>query len=490
MKTLIVNPPQVIPVNYRVETCGIKMDDILSIGYLAAYAVSRGHAVEAVDMYTWPWERVTDFLTRSHWDVVAVACSHSIDRDSAYKVARFVKECGSTIKVVFGGHHSSAMAEQIVRNLPVDVVVVGEGEETFEEVLRTWENNGDIHDIKGLVFMEGDTVVKTAERPPLQNLDSLPFPIRGDISGNRTVAAIFPFPLPQLKYKGKYIGSRTYASIATSRGCPYKCQFCSVATFWGTTYRMRSPGNVVDEIEILAEKHGAQHINFLDDIFTVEPERVIEICREILRRGIEVTWDSMTRVDSVNEDMAYWMRKSGCMFTSFGIETGDDIVMKNINKKINNERVIRAFDIFRKQGIATVALMMVGNPGETRASINESKKLLRRIRPNLTVAAKAEVMPATELYERATRAGLVDDDFWLTDAPPPFYTVEHNEAQLRLWADDISYAAVPLLGRLFGGKLFGNKATRLVRDWFDEHTGVRLTRKGLQFKQKTAVSSE
>ena len=86
---------------------------------------------------------------------------------------------------------------------------------------------------------------------------------------------------------------------------------------------MRSPGNVVDEIEILVEKHGVQHINFLDDIFTVEPERVIEICREILRRGIEVTWDSMTRVDSVNEDMAHWMRKSGCMFTSFGIETGD-----------------------------------------------------------------------------------------------------------------------------------------------------------------------
>jgi anaerobic magnesium-protoporphyrin IX monomethyl ester cyclase len=490
MKTLVLNPPHYITAKYGQKGFEVGNEDILSIGYVGAYAASRGHTVDVVDMYTWSWERCTDFITKFHPDIVAIACAHSVDRGSAYKVARFVKELGSAIKVVFGGHHSSAMAGQIVRHLPVDVVVVGEGEETFEELIRTWENNGDIHQVKGLVFMEGDELVETPERPPIKNLDILPFPIRGEIPRNRSVASTYPSPLPQLKYNGKSIGSRIYASMATSRGCPYKCQFCSVTTFWGARWRMRSPQNVVDEIEVLVEKHGVQHINFLDDIFTTKPERVIEICQEIIRRGIEITWGNMTRVDSVSEDMAYWMRKSGCVWTSFGIETGDDVVMKNINKEINNERVIRAFDIFKRQGIATIALMMVGNPGETRASIEETKKLMRRIRPDLIVAAKTMVMPATELYERAKSAGLVDADFWLTDVPPPYFTVEHDEAQLNLWVDEVSGATTTLSGSFFGSILFDNSAARIVRDWFDEHTGVRLTRKGLQLKHRTAASGK
>jgi anaerobic magnesium-protoporphyrin IX monomethyl ester cyclase len=483
MKTLIVNPPHFIPLEYRQKVVEVGRDDILSIGYVAAYAVSRGHNVEAIDMFTWPWEKVTDFITKSHPDIIALACSHSSDRGSAYNVARFVKEQSSNIKVVFGGHHSSAMAEQIVRNLPVDVVVVGEAEETFEELISAWEGGGEIHEIKGLVFMEGDTLVETTRRPPLQNLDILPFPIREEIPKNRTIATTFPSQLHHLKFKGKSIGSRIFASMSTSRGCPYKCQFCSVTTFWGASWRMRSPQNVVDEIEQLVENHGVQHIHFLDDIFTITPQRVIEICKEINRRGIGVTWNNMTRVDSVNEDLAHWMRESGCVWTSFGIETGDDMVMKNIKKELNNERIIRAFDIFKNQGIPTVALMMVGNPGETQASIEETKKLLRMIKPHFIVTAKTMVMPGTDLYEQAKAARLVDDNFWLTDAPPPFFTVEHNEAQLNLWADEIAFATAPLSRKLL-------RATLSIRDWVDEHAGIRLTRKGLQLKERTKASGK
>jgi anaerobic magnesium-protoporphyrin IX monomethyl ester cyclase len=483
MKTLLLNPPQFASETSRREPASVGRDDILSIGYVAAYAVSRGHDVEAVDMFTWSWEKVTDFITALHPDVVAIACSHTIDRGSAYNVARFVKKLNGAIKVVFGGHHCSAMAGQIVRHLPVDAVVVGEGEETFEELIRAWETNGDIHTIKGLVFMDGTTLVETARRPPLENLDLLPFPIRGAIPRDRSIAMIFPSPLPHLKFKGKSIGSRTCASMSTSRGCPYKCRFCSVTTFWGAQWRFRSPRSVVDEIEILVENHGVQHIHFFDDTFTITPERVIEICREIDRRGIEVTWNSMTRVDSVSEELAFWMRKSGCMWTSFGIETGDDTVMKNINKQINNERVISAFEIFRKQGIATVALMMVGNPGESQASIEETKKLMRLIKPNLIVTAKTMVMPGSQLYDQAKAAGLVDDDFWLTDAPPPCYTLENSEAQLNTWADEISYATAPLTRKLL-------RAVGTIRDSFEEHTGVRLTRKGLRLAPKAVASGK
>jgi anaerobic magnesium-protoporphyrin IX monomethyl ester cyclase len=487
MKTLILNPPQFIPLKYGRKVFEVGNQDLLSIGYVAAYARACGHDVDVVDMYTWSWEKVTDYVTKSSPDVAAIACSHSNDRSSAYDVARFVKELNRDIKVVFGGHHSSAMAEQIVRHLPVDVVVVGEGEETFAELIRTWKSNGDIHNVKGLVFMEGDRLVRTPERPPIKDLDALLFPVRGTIPKNRSVATYYS-PLSHLKYKGKSIGPRTYASMSTSRGCPYKCQFCSVTAFWGARWRMRSPMNVVDEIEMLVEKHGVQHINFFDDIFTTKPERVIEICQEIVRRGVDVTWDNVTRVDFVSEELAYWMREAGCMWTSFGIETGDDIVMKNINKKINNERVIRAFDIFKRQRVATVALMMVGNPGETQASIEATKELMRRIKPDLIATSKTMVFPDTDLYDQAKVAGLIDDDFWLTDAPPPYYTVEHSEAQLDQWSYEVSYATASPMWRLLGSKIFNNDVTRAVRDWFDEHTGVRLTREGFQVKREAVTS--
>jgi radical SAM superfamily enzyme YgiQ (UPF0313 family) len=482
MKTLILNAPQFIAVNTGRKFSDVRSDDILSIGYLASYARSRGHDVTVADMYAWPWKKVEDFISSAHPDVVAIACSHTDDRGSAYAVARFVKRLGSRIKVVFGGHHASAMAAQIVRHLPVDAVVVGEGEETFEELIRVWREGGGLRSVSGLVFMDGDEVVETPRRSPIENLDSLPFPLRGEIHGNRTLATgTYPPALLTLKYKGASVGSRIFASIITSRGCPFKCRFCSATGFWGARWRMRSPRNVVDEIEELVRCHGVQHIEIADDIFTLQPERTIEICREIVGRGLEITWDAMTRVDSVSEDLASWMRKSGCVWTSFGIETGSDSVMRNLNKNIDNERVLKAFDIFRRQGIATVALMMVGNPGETGTSIGETKKLLRRIRPQVIIAAKTTVMPATELYEKAKAAGLIDDDFWLTDAPPPSYTVEHSEARLNRWADAVAGATTFPLWKLLRGGMFGSRAARFFRDWFAARTGIRFSRKGLQF---------
>jgi radical SAM superfamily enzyme YgiQ (UPF0313 family) len=182
------------------------------------------------------------------------------------------------------------------------------------------------------------------------------------------------------------------------------------------------------------------------------------------------------------------MKEAGCMWTAFGIETGDDIIMKNINKKINNERVIRAFDIFKKQGIARIALMMVGNPGETQASINETKKLMRRIRPESIATSKTMVLPDTDLYEQVKETGWLKDDYWLTDAPPPYYTVEHSEEQLEQWMEEVAFSAVPFTWKLFGSFIFNNGITRTIRDWVAEQTGIRLTREGLQFKRETVPS--
>ncbi len=462
MKTVILNPPQYVPLTKDKTAYGIRVDDTLGVGYLASYAIVKNHDVEVADMYTWPWERAENFIRSRRFDIAAVACSHSVDRFSAFRTARLIKEINPKVKIVFGGHHASAMASQIVRSLPVDAVVVGEGEETFEELIYAWETGGDLRKVSGLVFTDGGDSVATPPRKPIENLDAVPFPLRQPTPQNRTIAAAYPYQLAVLKHNGKVIGSRTYASIATSRGCPYKCRFCSVAPFWGSGWRMRSARNVADEIELLVSKYKVEHINFLDDNFSADTQRVIEICKEIVGRRLGITWNAMTRVDSVNEELAYRMRISGCVWTAFGIETGDASVMKKISKEITNERAIRAFEIFKKEGIATVALLMVGNPGETDSSIEETKKLMRQIKPYLIVASKTEVLPATELYRDAKIAGFIDDDFWLTDAPPPIYTAEHDETKLDMWVNEISNVNIPFPRNIKNSLIFKNKAVKAI----------------------------
>jgi radical SAM superfamily enzyme YgiQ (UPF0313 family) len=197
--------------------------------------------------------------------------------------------------------------------------------------------------------------------------------------------------------------------------------------FCGGRWDCRSPGNVVDELERLVQEQGVRHVYFSDDLFTLSPQRTIGICREILERGLDLVWMAETRVDCVSEDVLRWMRQAGCYRIYYGVESGSPRILKAVNKRFTVAQVVQAFALTHQAGIEPCCFLMVGNPGETPETIAETIALIQAIRPaTMPTIGITTILPGTKIYERAKRRGLISDDFWLTESPPPLYTGEHD----------------------------------------------------------------
>ncbi len=430
MKILLLNPPK-----YDISKYGRSLLETsapgVGLGYIAAFLRKNGYQVKLIDMLLDNFEQAREKIKKEKPDVVGITCL-SEGRKNAFKLAQVVKTINPKIKVIMGGHHVTAMPEQVLKNFPVDFIVRGEGEITTLELIRALENKSDLKLVEGLVFKEGAKIVVTPPREMIKNLDDLPFPLydRFDIYSDleNTHAN-----MANLETNGIKLKDRKYAYVTTSRGCPYNCQFCSSTKFWGRRYRLRSPKNIVDEIEMLNKNYGTNYISFVDLAFTISSRNVIETCKEILKRKLNIIWDCTTRVDALNEEMLRWMKKAGCFFISVGVESGSEKIIKNIEKHISLEKVIQAFNLFHKVGILAYPLLMVGNPGETNDTIKETVKLIKIIKPYSVAVSKTMISPDTDLYELAKKKNFIDDNYWLTPLPTPFYTPEVTFKKLLSW---------------------------------------------------------
>jgi radical SAM superfamily enzyme YgiQ (UPF0313 family) len=178
----------------------------------------------------------------------------------------------------------------------------------------------------------------------------------------------------------------------------------------------------VDEIEFLHEKYKINYFFIIDDIFTLNQKRVIEICKEILQRKLDIFWMAETRPDCVSDELFYWMRKAGCNLIELGVESGSSFILKKIKKQILPSQVINAFKLAKKHGLETLAFIMVGNPGESKRTIMQTIKLLAKIRPDYMGVAATRIYPQTELFDLAKREGLIDEEYWLNTEGPVVYT--------------------------------------------------------------------
>ncbi len=397
-----------------------KTDPPLGLCYLQACLDKAGYTdSKIVDIYK-SYDEIKRIIAEYNPDVVGISC-FTVYRGSSYKLARLAKEVNPGVKVVMGGPHATYMWEQIMRNLPfVDMIVLGEGDVTIVELVRALDKNLPLDDVKGIVFRKGSDVVKTDARPLIDNLDEVPFPSYRDINLDYYAVAKPP----------EYYSKQKKASIVSSRGCVFSCNFCSTTVFWSRRWRPRSPANVVDEMEKLYKEQSVKFFTFVDDIFTTNPQRVIEICKEIMRRNMKIKWYAETRVDCIPKEMLEWMKKAGCFLIQLGVESGSDTILKNINKKITGEQVVNAIKTIRDVGMRAETLLMVGNPGETKETVDETRKVLLAGRPDEIVVSVTRVFPSTQLCELAKKQGLLSDDFWLSDKIAPEYTVENSMEDL------------------------------------------------------------
>ena len=397
MEILLVNPPpQRRFYTYYTHSLGLAS--------IAAVLEENGYTPKIMDFFREDnWKNIRTDLEKEHPDIVGITCLTNT-RMNAFRVAAMVKEIHPKATVAVGGPHPSVMYQQILEHYPVDVVVIGEGEMTVLDLVRAIEKRKPVETAKGIAFKLDGKVVRTEPRPLIEDLDSLPTP------------AYHHFECEKGKKKFPI------KDVALSRGCPFNCQFCASSNVWGRSYRVRGVKKAVNDIEAILERSERPTLTINDDSFGLEEERAIEFCHEILDRGLTFAWSAKTRVDCISQRMLQWMKRAGCDGISYGVESGSPTILKNINKRISIDQIMRAFELTHRVGIRSEATVMIGNPGETRQTVKETERLLSILKPDHMWVSFTAVYPGTALYELAKGEGLMSDDYWLSHLVAPVYT--------------------------------------------------------------------
>jgi radical SAM superfamily enzyme YgiQ (UPF0313 family) len=383
----LINPP--------LPKSGYRHQIYLPIGlpYLAAVLEASGHDVKVLDCAALEidHEELRAKLSSLEPNVVGItAVAHTIM--SAILSARMLKEACPNATVVLGGPHATFMDEEILRgNSDVDVVVRGEGEETMLDLVRCVSAGGlkNLHEVAGITFRKGQRIVRTRDRPLIQDLDQLPYP------------AYKYFPLSKYRVSGRLI-----FPIITSRGCPYQCTFCVASQMFGKAFRARSIRNVVDELEWLRDEYSADAFTFYDDTFTLDLERALKICEEIKNREIGLPWNCQTRVDHVSEKVLAKMREAGCELVYFGVESGSQKILDAMKKGTTVEQNEKAIKLAKEAGLIVVISAIVGYPGETEETLKQTINFIKKTEPDDAFLCIATPYPGTELYN------LVKENDW------------------------------------------------------------------------------
>ncbi|MCP4349061.1 MAG: radical SAM protein [Desulfobacterales bacterium] len=409
MKILLINPPREI----LQPACFPPM----GLAYIGGVLRQKNHKVRIIDASSYSWKKLEKEILLSNPDIVGITC-WTIERGQAFITAKIVRQCFPWTKIIIGGQHATAFPEHMFQIAHADIVVIGEGEETVLEIITAVENNNPISQVKGIVYKEGDKIGYTEPRGLIEDLDSIPFPAYDD------------FDLKE--YTGLPETKSLAAAIITSRGCPYNCIYCSSAVFWKRAWRSRTAENVLEEIVWLYKDYNVRSLIFFDDLFFLDKNRAIEICKKIIEKNLDIRWVAEGRVNSVNQELLYWMKRAGCYRIDYGVESGSPRILKNINKKITVEQIRQAFKLTHEVGIKPDAYLMVGNPGETNETIDETIQLMGEIKPYFTNSGGISyILPNTELYEKAKQLGIVDDDYWLKSNDTIYYTGEHSLNELK-----------------------------------------------------------
>ncbi|MCL5877748.1 MAG: radical SAM protein [Candidatus Bathyarchaeota archaeon] len=267
----------------------------------------------------------------------------------------------------------------------------------------------------GITYRDGDKIVRNPNRPFIQDLDSLPFPAHHLMS------------LEKLKHNGKLL-----IPLVSSRGCVYWCDFCSTVRMFGRGYRMRSAKNVVDEMQFVHEKYGVDQVTFYDDAFSVDRNRVLQICQELHNRNLKLIWDCGTRVDMVDRELMKTMKDAGCIAVWMGVESGSEAVLGAMNKSIKLEQTRKAFKTAHEVGLMTIANVVLGFPGETEATAKQTIRFVQQLNPEDVGFYIATPYPGTPMYEQVVKNGwLRVNDFDRFDtAGPTFETPELSMTKL------------------------------------------------------------
>lgn len=370
----------------------------LGLGYLASFILEKNNDVEIKVLDTRiAKEEEVGALLADRYDLVGITVTSRTYREAVELTNRLKRSTFGT-PVVFGGPHVSIMMEQVLHEPLIDLAVYGEGELTFDELVKLLKSGKDITDernlkeIRGLIYRENGQAARTDARELIKDLDALPFP------------AFHLFGVE--RYPGKY-------PIITSRGCPFSCVFCASSLIWGRKWRARSPENVIAEVQYIISNFGPKPVDFHDDGFNMSLQRVNAICDLFINEKIKIPWGVRgLRVDMVDAETARKMRRAGCSHVAIGVESANRQVLEKIRKKESIEQVKEGVKYLRAAGIDVIGHFMIGNPGETLETVKESIKFAQECGFIKALFGTAVPFPRTDLWNYVQKHGefLVEPD--------------------------------------------------------------------------------
>jgi radical SAM superfamily enzyme YgiQ (UPF0313 family) len=333
------------------------------LAYLASALTAAGVEVRILDLVVFPYSQtMLQTLIQDFKPQVVGITAVTMTFDNAIAVLEDIKRINPRILTVMGGPHVSFCARETLDAFPkLDIIVLGEGEQTIVELVLASNSGHSWVGVDGIAFRNRSEICFTAKRKPIKNLDELPLPDR------------------HLLPLGRYRALGLPISLTTSRGCPYKCIFCVGRKMAGVKVRYRSAVNVVDELEYLNDFNFRQ-INIADDLFTANKNHCTAVCDEIIKRGLQLKWTSFARVDTVSDAVLTKMKAAGCSAVSFGIETGNPQILKTIKKGITLKQVEEAVDMCNRAAILPFASFILGLPGETPETIKETMEFGNRLK--------------------------------------------------------------------------------------------------------------
>ncbi len=385
MRVTLIQPPQLIsPTNY-ISTIAIPP---LGLAYLAACAREAGHEVHAVDAVgealdrIWrfgegdavylrglPFDEIVDRIDPGT-QAIGVGCMFSCAWPATRELLRRLRARFPDALLVLGGEHASAEPAQVLAETPTDVCVIGEGEETFVELLARRERGEPYADLPGTAVRGAEGAPPTPPRARIRDLDAIPRPL-WDLF---PVEAYIAYASPHGAMRG-----RSMPMLAT-RGCPYQCTFCSSPQMWTTAWRARDVRAVVDEMVWLNGKYAATDFHFEDLTAVVKRTWIIQFCRELIDRGLEFTWQlpSGTRSEAIDEEVAGLMVRAGCRNFSYSIESGSEDTLRIIKKRIHLDKVHASARAAVRAGIRLQVNFILGFPHETFRHVLDTYREIAR----------------------------------------------------------------------------------------------------------------
>jgi anaerobic magnesium-protoporphyrin IX monomethyl ester cyclase len=364
----------------------------LGILSIASFLRNNHHDVAFIDadIDNQSFQHIENFVRQYQPDFIGITMT-TLQCKSVFTLAGFIKKQFPSSTIIVGGVHPSALKSEILKQCPdIDLVVVGEGEHTFLDLVNTIDKQGSLDEVHGICFRNNETIHTTQPREFIENLDSLPFPA-------------FDLVAPLSKYPGPYpVGARPSIHIMASRGCPFGCQFCS-NPIWGNKVRFHSPEYILKEIEWLQETFHVHEIFFQDDTFNLNRQWLEKICSGIISGGLnkKCVFKAPFRANAnlVSQDLLQLLKNAGFWMIFYGVESGDPTVLRSIHKNLTLDEIKRAFYLTKKAGIRTYASFMVGNLNDTPSSIKTSLEFAKKIDPDYFGFAVTMPYPGSRLFE-------------------------------------------------------------------------------------------